>query len=155
MALTKERIPLQVIEGRLVLTSVIECESLRIHRQIMDFIIDTGSPDSYFSQKDTVRLQIPVKGKPSFGEVDFGGSRFEQIRLPKFKLYLLKECKEKHEYLETYAELSALKTTKASEKKIIIAQQLPSILGMDFLKQRKLSLHVILTEDIAYLQYEG
>ena len=154
MMVMKERIPLQVIEGRLVLTSVIECESLRIHKQLMDFIIDTGSADSYFSQKDTVRLQIPIKGKQSIGEVDFGGSRFERIKLPKFKLYLLKEDKEKHEYIETYVDLSALKTTKTSEKKIQIAQQLPSILGMDFLKEQKFSLHVILTEGIAYLQYE-
>lgn len=154
MTLTKERIPLQIIEGRLVLTSVIECKSLRIYRQIMDFIIDTGSADSYLSQKDAIRLQIPIKGKPTICEVDFGGSRFEQIKLPKFKLFLLKEDKEKNEFIETEVELSALKTTKTSEKKIQVAQQLPSILGMDFLKQKKFSLHVILTEGIAYLQYE-
>lgn len=155
MTLAKERIPLQIIEGRLVLTSVVECESLRIHRQLMDFVIDTGSPDSYLSQKDTVRLQIPTKEKITIGEVDFGGSRFEQIKLPKFKLFLLKEGKENKEFIETEVELAALKTTKTSEKKIQVARQLPSILGMDFLKQQKFSLHVILTECIAYLQYEG
>ena len=57
----KERIPLQVVEGRLVLTTVIECPSLRIHRQFMDFVLDTGSPDSYLSDKDVRRLQIPMK----------------------------------------------------------------------------------------------
>ena len=155
MALTKERIPLQIIEGRLILTSVIECESLRIHRQIMDFVIDTGSADSYLSQKDTIRLQIPTKGKSTINEVDFGGSRFEQIKLPKFKLFLLREDKSNNEFIESEVELAALRTTKTSEKNILVAQQLPSILGMDFLKQQKFSLHVVLTEGIAYLQYEG
>ncbi len=154
MAISKERIPLQVIEGRLILTSVIECKSLRIHRQLMDFIVDTGSADSYFSQKDVVRLQIPIKDKPIVGEVDFGGSRFNRVDLPKFKLYLLKEDKEKKDYFEIDLGLSALKTTKTSLKNIQIAQQLPSILGMDFLKKQKFSLHVILTEGLAYLQYE-
>ena len=59
----KCRIPLQIIEGRLVLTAVIECSSLRIRKQITSFVIDTGSPDSYLSQKDVVKLQIPTQGK--------------------------------------------------------------------------------------------
>ena len=45
----KNRIPLQIIEGRLVLTTVIECKSLRIQRQLMEFVIDTGSSNSYLS----------------------------------------------------------------------------------------------------------
>lgn len=151
----KERIPLQLIEGRLYLTSVIECKSLRVQKQLMDFVVDTGSPDSYFSDKDTTKLQIPTKGRPSAGEVDFGGSRYGQIVLPKFKMYLLKEDKQKKDYINLDLEILALKTTKTSEKKKLIAQQLPSILGVDFLKKSKFSLHVILTEGIAYLQYEG
>ena len=155
MIIMKDRIPLQIIEGRLILTAVIECKSLRVHRQVMDFVIDTGSADSYFSQKDVIKLQIPTVGKPSIGEVDFGGSRYKQIKLPKFKLYLLKEDKTKNDYIQIDVELSALRTTKTSEERIRIAESLPSILGIDFLKNNKFSLHVILTEDLAFLQYEG
>ena len=57
----KERIPLQIIGRRLILTSVIECKSLRIPRRIMEFTIDTGSPNSYISDKDVRKLQIPIK----------------------------------------------------------------------------------------------
>ena len=147
----KERIPLQIVEGRLVLTSVIECFSLRIRRQIMEFVIDTGSPDSYLSDKEVRRLQIPIKDVPSSGEVDFGGSRFYQISIPKITMYLLKEDKGYH---TLNISLSALKTTKMSEQKIQMAQTLPSILGLDFLKEQKISLHVILTENLAYLEFE-
>ncbi len=149
----KERISLQIVEGRLVLTSVIECPSLRIHKQLMDFVIDTGSSTSYLSDKDVRKLQIPIKDREINEEVDFGGSRFKQISLPKITIYLLKEDRTKG-YLTFSVSLSALKTTKMSERKIQSAQMLPSILGLDFLKEQKLSLHVILKEDLAYLEVE-
>ncbi len=149
----KIRIPLQIVEGRLVLTSVIECRSLRIHRQLLDFVIDTGSPDCYLSDKDVRRLQIPMKGRPSKEDVDFGGSRFKQALLPKIRMYLLKEGKGK-DYISLNVSISALKTTKVSEKKIQIAQTLPSILGLDFLIEQKASLHVILAEKLVYLEFE-
>jgi len=101
------------------------------------------------------KLQIPIKNRPIDDEVDFGGSRFKRISLPKFNMFLLKENKVKDETINLSISLSALKTTKCSEKKIQAAQMLPSILGLDFLKEQKLSLHVVLTEDLAYLQYEG
>jgi len=65
--------------------------------------------------------------------------------------YFPKEAK----YIQIDVELSALRTTKTSEERIRIAESLPSILGIDFLKNNKFSLHVILTEDLAFLQYEG
>ena len=145
----KERIALQIIEGRLVLTSVIECKSLRIPLQILDFVIDTGSPNSYLSDKDVKRLHIPIKDRPTLERVDFGGSRFKQVSLPKIHLHLLNENKED---ILLSVSLTALKTTKASERNIQIAESLPSILGIDFLKEQALSLHVILTENLAYLE---
>ena len=128
-----ERIYLQIIEGRLILIAIIECESLRISKQIVQFVVDTGSSDSFLSELDVKRLKIPIKDKEVKNEIDFGGSRFKQVSLPKINL-------------------SALKTTKLSEKKIQIAQTLSSILGIDFLKEQKLSLHIILSENLAYLE---
>ena len=135
------------------MTSVIECPSLRIPRQIMEFVVDTWSPDSYLSDKDVRRLQVPIKERTSKGEVDFGGSRYKQISLPKITMYLLKEEIEKGFHTLNMS-LSALKTTKIAEKKIVRAQTLPSILGLDFLKEQKISLHVILTEKLAYLEFD-
>jgi len=151
----KDRLPLQIVEGRLVLTALTECRSLRMHKQIMEFVIDTGSPDSYLSNSDIENMQIPMKGIQSKGEVDFGGSRFKQFTLPKMTMHILKEDKQKNDYVTLKASLSALKTTKTSEKKRQTAHKLPSILGMSFLKEQRVSLHVILTEDMAYLQCEA
>ena len=85
------RIPLQISDGKLILTCVIECKSLRVPLQITKFVIDTGSSDSFISTKDVKKLQIPLSGKNSSGEIDFGGSRFEKIDLQKFTIHLLKE----------------------------------------------------------------
>lgn len=147
----KERIPLQIIENRLILTAVIECEHLRIRHKLIAFVIDTGSADSFLSDNDVTRFQIPIAGKPSKGEIDVGGSRFQQVILPKFKMHLLNGDKEEKLLNAT---LSALKTTKVSEKKVMVAQTLPSILGLDFLMEQKLSLHLIPTENLAYLELE-
>ncbi len=150
-----ERIQLLITENGLVLVAAIDCPSLRIYRHPLEFFIDTGSPYSFLSEIAVKKFQIPIKEKQEIGEIDFGGSRFKQISLPKIKMYTLKEGKDNKEYFTFEVSLSALKTTKLSEKKIQAAQALPSILGLDFLKEQKLSLHVILTENIAYLQFEG
>ena len=144
--------PLQIVEGRLVLTAVVECPKLRIHRQIMEFVIDTGSQNSYLGYKDVMRLQIPLNEKHSKGEVDVGGSRYKEIELPKMKFHILTE--DKLSTISLDVEIHALRTTKTSTQKIQIAQALPSIIGMNFLKDQKLSLHVIPTENIAYLEYD-
>jgi len=149
----KERVMLQIMNNRLILVGVIESKNLRMPKRIFDAIIDTGSVNSYLSQKDVERFQISVQSKNSEGEVDFGGSRFVQAKIPDVELSFFKG--ESKELRAIKIPFRALKTTKSSERKKIIASELPSILGMDFLSNSKYSLHVVLTENIAYLQYEG
>lgn len=145
------RIPLQIIEGRIILTSVIECASLRIAKQVIEFVVDTGSSESYISEKEVIKLQIPTSEKRSSGEVDFGGSRYSQIELPKITFYMLDEEKKP---VRIEASFYALKTNKTSPYKIQAASALPSIIGTNFLKEQKLSLHVIMSEEIAFLERE-
>ena len=144
-----KRILLQIIEDRVVLTAVAECPDLRIRHHFIEFVIDTGSKDSFLSEKDVVRLQVPVADKPAKGQVDFGGSRFNQVELPEFTLHLLDEEKKA---LAIKTRLMAIKTTKTSEERIKRAQGLPSILGVDFLKEQGFSLHVVAKEKLAWLE---
>ncbi len=151
MVIIKKRIPLQVTEAGLIATAMVSCKQLRVKPQLMRFVVDTGSPYSFLSGKDVKVLQIPIKGKTAKEELDFGGSRFKKVELPKFELFLLKESEG---HIALSVNLSALHTTKQAPKKIKTALMLPSILGMDFLRDQKFSLHVLLTENLAYLQYE-
>ena len=151
----KDRIPLQIIEGRLVLLAVVECPRLRVRRQSIEFVIDTGSSESYIGQRDSTKLQIPVKDKRDNGIIAFGGSQYKKIKIPSFTFYILKQDNQKNDYLTLKVDMYTLKTSKTSQEKIQAADALPSILGLDFLKNQKLSLHVILTEDLAYLEDEN
>jgi len=84
------------------------------------------------------------------GHVDFGGSRYKIIKLPEFIFYVLKG----DEPFQLTISLIALKSSKTSPEKIKMSQALPSILGLDFLKNQKLSLHVYMTENLAYREFE-
>lgn len=150
----ENRTPLSIINGRLVLTTVIDCDKLRIRRKIMNFVLDTGSPDSYITYKDVLKLQIPLEGKQSKGITNFGGSKFNTIQLPHFKFHLIKSGNEQILELDNIS-LYALKPTKTSKEHQLLIEALPSILGLDFLKEQKLSLHVVLSEDLVYLQHEN
>ena len=101
---------------------------------------------------DISKLQISLGNKEAIGKINFGGSTYNTIPLPKFTFYMLKE--DKSLLKKQGVTLSALQPITTSPTKLQFSQTLPSILGLDFLKNQKLSLHVILTEDIAYLQYE-
>lgn len=147
----KDRIGLQFDDLRLQLMAAIEWKGLK-QAQLISFVIDTGSPESFISQAEVEKLQIPTKNRPVEGEIDVGGSRFKKIDIQKITLHLLKEGSSAMLSLST--KLSALKTTKTSEHKKSIAHTLPSILGLDFLMTHNLSLHVFPKEKIAYLQTE-
>ena len=147
------RIVVQIIDGRLVLPAVINSPSLRITNKLIEFVIDTGSQESYLSDKEIRKFQISISDRPIGGQVNFGGSTYNYVKIPMVSLYLLQEDKEKG-YHTFNINLSALITTKLAEKKVQMAQALPSILGMDFLRDQKIALHVIMAENLAYLEVE-
>lgn len=150
----RQRIPLQIVSGRLLLPTVLECPALQIGPCFIEFVIDTGSPSSLLSEREVKRLQISLEQHDE-GEVDFGGSRFKKISLPLCTLHLLPEKQDSDEPVVLAVSLAALRASKTFPPQRQTAPTLPSILGLNFLREQKLSLHVILTEELAYLQYEG
>ncbi len=145
----KDRIPLQIIDNRLTLAAVIDCDSLRIHKKLVQFVVDTGSQASFLSPKEAQRLQIALQEKKRSGEVELAGSLFHQVDLPETKFTLLSDHRTP---VVIKVKISALRTPKTKEEKILQASTLPSLLGIDFLRQTKLSLHVIMHEEMAYLE---
>jgi hypothetical protein len=145
------RVSLRLVEGRLVLPAVISSSRLRVQHHLIDFVIDTGSSDSFLSEKDVKKIQVPIAGKAITGEIDFGGSRFKQVQLPKMIVDVLDEGEN---VVKLEVSLTALKTTKVSEKKTRQAETLPSLLGLGFLKEQRCALHVIMQEELAYLEFD-
>ncbi len=146
-----KRIPLKFIDERIILTCLIECPQFRIRKHILEFVLDTGSKDSILSPLETTRLQIPVSSLDRKGDIPIGGSVFEKLQVPEFIFHVLTED---HSLLSLRQELNALKISKISEKKKDLVSALPSILGIDFLKNNKMSLHFFPLEEIVYLEQE-
>ena len=147
----ENRIPLTV-KDKIRVVSLISCEKLRIRMRPISFVVDTGSSESYLSLIDISKLQISLGHREATGKIKFGGSTYNTIPLPKFTFYILKE--DKSLLKKQDITLFALQPITTSPTKLQFSQTLPSILGLDFLRNQKMSLHVILTEDMAYLQYE-
>ena len=147
----KERISLQIVENRLILPAVIECASLRVRRHLIEFVIDTGSPVSFLSLKDSMKLQISTKDRKQSGFINLGGSKYEQVSLRKFAFSLLDDDKK---IIKIEVELFGLHSLKKTPEKIRLAETPPSILGIDFLKNQDFSLYVNPKENISYLQKE-
>lgn len=149
----KERIPLKIVDYQVILSAFLHSPKLRITHRYIEFVIDTGSPYSFLNETEIHRLQIPIKDRISREEINIGGSHYQSIGLPKITMYLLTED-HPNKHVSFLTSLQVLKTTRQSTEKIQTAQALPSILGMDFLFEQKISLHVIPTENLAYLQCE-
>lgn len=147
----KDRVPL-IIGDNLHLLTMISCDRLRVRMQKVNFVIDTGSPDSFLSPMDISKLQISLAGKKSTSPVKLGGSQYNAIPLPDFKFYMLKD--DKSIFTEENIKIYGLQPVTTSLEKLQSSQTLPSILGMNFLRNQKFSLHVILTENIAFLEDE-
>lgn len=143
------RIPL-IVKEHITLIAVIEWKGVK-HPQMVDFVVDTGSVDSFFSQAEVERLQIPIKNRNVKDQIAFGGSLFNKVDIPELTFFVFTEAKVP---IHFNVNLCALKTTKTSEKNKQIAKNLPSIIGLDFLYKHNLSLHFIPSEKIAYLQKE-
>jgi hypothetical protein len=148
----KPRISLVYVDDQIVLPALIESRSLRINMQVVSFVLDTGTRNSYFSEKEVQKLQISLAGRPSAGKINFAGASYESVLLPKITMRLLKEGGQVP--LNLQVTMHALKSKRKSEDKKTIAEFLPSLLGMDFLRENNLSLHVVPKEHIAYLEYE-
>src|SRR3989338_1160416 len=53
------KIPLEFVDNRVVAATLIYSHKLRLGRQSICFIIDTGCPESFISYGDILRLNVP------------------------------------------------------------------------------------------------
>lgn len=109
------------------------------------FIFDTGSPKTILGYPDAIRLQIPINSLTKTNFVKLGGVNYQGYEYKKLTLIFRdgegKLVKEKFP-------ITIVRPT--SEKKNI--QEIPTIIGMDFLKEKKYILFCDVNEDVAYLE---
>ena len=151
------RIPLRVeiIAGgpKPVLYVTIRIPQFHVYGSIR-FIVDTGSPKSVISEKDSLVLQIPFKRiKRTIPVYGIGGSSVEAHPIKKAVLTFRNE-QGKLEH-RTLPEIYACRTAKRTKAVIMRSRKLPSILGVDFLIGNHLKLVFDPVNSIAYLEKVG
>jgi len=106
-----------------------------------DVLFDTGSPFSLtLSQQDAYRMQISVKGLPKSRVISLGGLKYQSYVLKNKKL-IMKDVEGKAIEF-TIPEIHVLISTKKNSKSIQEANSMPSIIGLRFLEDNNLTLHI-------------
>jgi len=144
----KLRVPLRITRNHVVLHAVV---STRKRQQIVAFVIDTGSIDSYLSTSVTRNLDIPFNASRRTHYVSLGGMRFNKMPSSSVQVYAWagKTRMNRDRYIKRSINLYGLRPTRRAGHDPVA---LPSILGLEFLREQRLSLHMHLDEGIAYLE---
>ncbi|MBU1203852.1 MAG: hypothetical protein KKG60_02160 [Nanoarchaeota archaeon] len=107
------------------------------------FILDTGSPNTILSHMDARRLQLPYNTKEEI--ISIGGQKYQGYSYPKMKLIFLSENKK-----IIKEEMKVLFVKPTSQRQEI--DTMPTIIGTDFLKEKKYKLFCDIANDEAYLE---
>jgi hypothetical protein len=119
----------------------------------IDAIVDTGSSKTIISEKDALRLQIPLHILEGSEMAYIGSTPVELFKMGSAILNLRKENDE----IESiqFSNICVGRSTKKDEKSKNISLSMPSILGVDFLKEGGFKLIFDPINDIAYLEKKG
>ena len=147
--MTGKRIPLTIHDGQLVLYAIVKT---RARWRLVSFVIDTGSRDSYLNSNDLKELGISPNTRMQTELVCFGGTTFHKVPLPNVTIHIWtgRNQMDKDNYLHRPMKAYGLRTTTHRDQHH--QQALPSILGMQFLREQQLTLHVDASEEIAFLE---
>ncbi|MFQ5950450.1 MAG: aspartyl protease family protein [Candidatus Geothermarchaeales archaeon] len=106
---------------------------------VIEAIVDTGSPYTVISTKDALRLNIPIKRMRTGGSVGLAGRSF---RRPKIRDVTLRfTTDEGKPHIIKLQEMVVLKPTQWNKKVIKEVQDIPSLIGIDFLEEQGFAFH--------------
>lgn len=143
------KFPLEFIGGSIFLPGIVSSSNYRLGFSKLSFIIDTGSPTTFISEKDALSLQIPFKALRFKEHMRLGGSKYELLSGKRIKIYF----KTDESKLTSFDfDLIVAKTTKKTHIGIQEARSCPSIIGTDFLIQNNLGLIFWPSKGIYYLE---
>lgn len=146
------KIPLQFINGTLILPALIRSPSYRIGFKKLSFIIDTGSPKTFISEKDALIFQIPFNALKFKEHIKLGGSKYELLSGKNVKLCFKTE---EEKLIDFNFSLTVSRTTKSTKEGILESRSCPSIIGTDFLAQNDLSLYFQPSKGVYYIEKEN
>lgn len=146
------KIPLKIIEGLIFVNAVLITPKYHIGLGQVEFLVDTGSSETFISEGTAVKLNIPISKLPFEKHVKMAGSTLELLKMSDITLFF-KNDENKSEKIELPF-IHVMQATKKDIQSRTAAQSYPSILGTDFLTKNKFSLIFTPHKNIAYLERE-
>lgn len=131
---------MQLTELQLEVAAIITAPEHRIGLAYIDFVIDTGCDISFLSFADINKINLPQNTLKFEQHTYIGGSSWDikEMRDVRITFENEKGEAEKFELKKFHAALP----TRISAKEMEHAEHMPSILGLDFLIENGLSLHI-------------
>ncbi|MFH1182106.1 MAG: hypothetical protein V1702_04065 [Candidatus Woesearchaeota archaeon] len=144
------RIPLQIIQGRVIFTALVS--SPRFHKIApVGFFVDTGSTDSFFGKADALRLQIPVKSLSVMpAPMRMGGYKYD-LKILGAVVFRVKNSEQKVETIN-FPAFAVAECTVKKEDALNEAHSFPSLIGTNFLEINKFVLYVDMANKEAYFE---
>ena len=146
------RIPLRIVTGSVNLNVIIYSQYYHIGLAQISFVVDTGSNETFISEGDALRFNIPINKLPFEKHVSMAGSKFELLKAKSLILYIKKDDNKTEKI--SLDHFYVARGTKKDEKNRNLALAFPSIMGLDFLENNKFSLVVTPHKNLAYLEKE-
>lgn len=111
------------------------------------FILDTGSPKTIIGYSDSMRLQIPLNSLSKEGIISIGGRKYDGYKFNRMQ-FIFKT--EEGGSITEEKEVAVIKPT--SPKEVVEVQSMPTIIGTDFLKEKRYKLFCDIAGKEAYLE---
>lgn len=131
----------------------ISAHKLRIRRKPIWTLIDTGSPWVALTPPDSLMLNVPLSAlrtAPEYPIVNFGAYKFRRLLLKDVSIIMRDEARRTVSL--GISSITVLKPTKKMPSGKF--KSLPSVLGVDFIRENNLELHFSPAKNEAFLHKE-
>lgn len=145
------KIPLTFSKGYIVATALLRAKRYRVFGSV-DILIDTGSPESFISEGNAMKNNIPITKLEFAKHQKIGGCSFSFLKMYDVTLHFHTE-EEKSEKL-TFPMIYVAISVKRDRETLEYSLSMPTLLGTDFLLKEKLSFYCNLSKNVAYLERE-
>ncbi|MFH1209679.1 MAG: hypothetical protein V1663_02730 [archaeon] len=134
------RIPLMFVDNQVRVNALLYAPNYRVTYKPISFIIDTGSPKSFLSEGEALRINFPLNSLTiSEPIIRMGGSKYHLFTTKPISLLFKTDDKKLHKInLEKFSVSKASKKTDEAKRE---SHNFPSIIGTDFFIINNLVLH--------------